>query len=141
MLDAFKIKPFDLEPVLEKWKDGPIFKGNPKKDPPVEQWLEQIKAGCIERGIPEECWHKAAQHFMGPKAKARYVGSLSCSCCAFIDKTHFCSLDEVKAVVTKVNGGQYRWTWKKFKIAMLNMGCTFSIYLPGPFLTLFIREY
>ncbi|KAF8626045.1 hypothetical protein AX15_005133 [Amanita polypyramis BW_CC] len=102
MLDAFKIKPFDLEPVLEQWKDGPRFKGNPKKDPPVEQWLEQIKAGCIERNIPEECWHKAAQHFMGPKARAR--------------------LDEVKAVVTKVNGGSYRWTWKKFKVAMMNMG-------------------
>ena len=44
------------------------------------------------------------------------------------------SLDEVKAVVTKVNGGQYRWTWKKFKIAMVNMGCTFSIYpSPRPF--------
>ncbi|KAF8637150.1 hypothetical protein AX17_003054 [Amanita inopinata Kibby_2008] len=102
MLDAFKIKPFDLEPALEQWKDGPRFKGNPKKDLPVEEWLEKIKAGCIERGIPEECWHKAAQHFMGPKAKAR--------------------LDEVKAVVTKVNGGKYRWTWKKFKIAMNNMG-------------------
>lgn len=102
MLEAFKVKPFDLEPILEQWKDGPRFKGNPKKDPSVEQWLEQIKAGCIERNIPEECWHRVAQHFMGPKAKAR--------------------LDEVKAVITNVNGGTYRWTWKKFKIAMTNMG-------------------
>ncbi|KAM6492003.1 hypothetical protein JOM56_012641 [Amanita muscaria] len=104
MLDAFKIKPFDLEPVLEQWKDGPRFKGNAKKDPPVEQWLEEIKAGCVERGVPEECWHRVAQHFMGPKAKSRF--------------------DEVKAVVSRVNGGSYRWTWKKFKLAMLNMGWT-----------------
>jgi hypothetical protein len=71
VLEAFKIKPFDLGPVLEQWKDGPIFKGNPKKDPPVEEWLEKIKAGCVERNIPEECWHRVAQHFMGKKAKKR----------------------------------------------------------------------
>lgn len=71
MLEAFKVKPFDLEPVLEQWKDGPVFKGNAKKDPPVEEWLEKIKAGCVERNIPEECWHRVAQHFMGNKAKKR----------------------------------------------------------------------
>ena len=73
VLDAFKMKPFDLEPVLEEWQDGPVFKGKAKKDPPVEEWLESIKAGCQQRGIPEEYWYKVAQHFMGPKAKARYV--------------------------------------------------------------------
>ncbi|EAU87718.2 hypothetical protein CC1G_08754 [Coprinopsis cinerea okayama7 len=102
MLDAFKIKPFDLEPVLAEWTDGPVFKGNPKKDPPVEEWLEKIKEGCTERKIPEEYWYKVGQHFMGRKAKARF--------------------DEVKQVVAKVNGGNYRWTWKKFKVAMTNMG-------------------
>ncbi|TFK27292.1 hypothetical protein FA15DRAFT_220243 [Coprinopsis marcescibilis] len=102
MLDAFKIKPFDLEPVYAEWTDGPVFKGNPKKDPPVEEWLEKIKAGCQERKVPEEYWYKVAQHFMGPKAKARF--------------------EEVKQVVAKVHGGKYRWTWKKFKIAMTNMG-------------------
>lgn len=73
MLNAFKIKPYDLEPVFASWTDGPIFKGNPKKDMPVDEWLDQIKAGCVERKIPEEYWYKVAQHFMGPKAKARYV--------------------------------------------------------------------
>lgn len=73
MLNAFKIKPYDLEPVFASWTDGPIFKGNPKKDMPVDEWLDQIKAGCVERKIPDEYWYKVAQHFMGPKAKARYV--------------------------------------------------------------------
>ncbi|KXN90415.1 hypothetical protein AN958_04284 [Leucoagaricus sp. SymC.cos] len=102
MLGAFRIKPFDLEPIYEEWKDGPVFKGNRKKDPPVEEWLEQIKEGCIKRGVPEEYWYKVAQHFMGPKARAR--------------------LDELKEVIRKVHGGKYRWTWKKFRIALLNMG-------------------
>lgn len=73
MLEAFKIKPFDLEPVLAGWTDGPVFKGSPKKDMPVEEWLEKIKAGCVQRNIPEEYWYKVGQHFMGPKAKARCV--------------------------------------------------------------------
>jgi len=25
--------------------------------------------------------------------------------------------------MAKVHGGKYRWNWKKFKIAMRNMGC------------------
>lgn len=74
MLNAFKIKPFDLQPIYEEWKEGPVFTGNPKKDPSAEAWLEQIKEGCIQRGVPEEYWYKVAQHFMGPKAKARWVG-------------------------------------------------------------------
>lgn len=73
MLSAFKIKPFDLEPVLAEWTDGPVFKGSRKKDPPVEEWLEKIKEGCMEKKIPEEYWYRVAQHFMGPKAKARCV--------------------------------------------------------------------
>jgi len=76
MLSAFKIKEFDLQPIFEEWKDGPVFKGNPKKDLPVEEWLEKIKEGCIERGVPEEYWYKVAQHFMGPKARARYVAPI-----------------------------------------------------------------
>ncbi|KAF9444387.1 hypothetical protein P691DRAFT_786796 [Macrolepiota fuliginosa MF-IS2] len=102
MLDAFRIKPFDLKPILEDWKDGPVFLGNPKKDPPVEEWLDKIKEGSIQRGVPEEYWYKVAQHFMGPKAKAR--------------------LDALKEVIRQVHGGKYRWTWKKFRIAVLNMG-------------------
>ena len=33
------------------------------------------------------------------------------------------SLDQLKQVIVKVHGGKYRWTWKKFKIAVQNMGC------------------
>jgi len=101
MLDAFKLKPFDLESIYESWTDAPVFTGNSKKDPPVEAWMEKIKEGCIERKVPEECWHKVAQHYMGDLAKAR--------------------LDEVKKVMTQVQGGKYRWTWKKYKVAMTSM--------------------
>ncbi|KAG5637441.1 hypothetical protein H0H81_004550 [Sphagnurus paluster] len=71
MLGAFKIKPYDLEPVFATWTEGPIFDGNPKTDMPVEDWLDLIKAECEARKIPEEYWYKVAQHFMGPAAKAR----------------------------------------------------------------------
>ncbi|CAA7262685.1 unnamed protein product [Cyclocybe aegerita] len=104
VLNAFKMKEFDLEPIFEEWKDGPVFTGNTKKDLPVEEWLEKIREGCVQRGVPEEYWYKVAQHFMGPKAKARLV--------------------ELKQVIAKVHGGKYRWTWKKFKVAMMNMGWT-----------------
>jgi hypothetical protein len=109
MLDAFKIKPFDLEPIYASWIDGPRFLGNPKKDPSVDDWLKQIKAGCVQRGIPEEYWHKVAQHFMGEQAKAR--------------------LEELKKIMAKVQGGKYRWNWKKFKVAMRNMGCESPLLL------------
>ncbi|KAJ8518972.1 hypothetical protein ONZ45_g4029 [Pleurotus djamor] len=102
MLDAFKLKSFDLEPVFSEWKDGPRFTGNPKKDLPVDEWLNQIKAGCVQRKVPQECWHKVGRHFMDAKPRAR--------------------MDELKMVMAKVNGGNYRWNWKKFKIAMRNMG-------------------
>ncbi|KAJ6604136.1 hypothetical protein DFH09DRAFT_1067894 [Mycena vulgaris] len=101
MLDAFKIKPFDLEPVFSSWTPGPRFLGDPKKDPPVDDWLQTIKSGCIERNVPKEYWHTCAQHFMGDKAKGR--------------------LSELKKVMAQVHGGNYRWNWKKFKVAMKNM--------------------
>lgn len=71
MLNAFKIKAYNLEPIYAEWTDGPVFTGNAKKDLPVEEWLEKIKAGCISRGVPEEYWYKVAQHFMGPEARTR----------------------------------------------------------------------
>jgi hypothetical protein len=57
MLDAFKLKAFDLDPVYASWKDAPVFTGNSKKDPPVEAWMEQIKTGCIERKVYVTCGH------------------------------------------------------------------------------------
>lgn len=104
MLEAFKIKEFDLNPVFAAWENPPRFFGNPKRDVPVDEWLDKIKAGCVERKVPEEYWHKVAQHYLGDKAKARLV--------------------ELKNVMAQMNGGKYRWSWKKFKIAMKNMGCS-----------------
>ncbi|KAI0270697.1 hypothetical protein BC834DRAFT_922568 [Gloeopeniophorella convolvens] len=102
MLDAFKLKEFDLEPVLSSWKNPPRFLGNPKKDPPVDTWLDQVKEGCLERKVPKEYWYKVAQHFLGDKARKR--------------------LDELKEVLRHLHGGSYRWDWKRFKTAMRNMG-------------------
>ncbi|KAJ7748523.1 hypothetical protein DFH07DRAFT_564688 [Mycena maculata] len=119
MLDAFKIKPFDLEPVYASWTAGPRFWGDPKKDPPVDDWLKEIKEGCLKQNVPQEYWHTCAQHFMGDKAKAR--------------------LSELKQVMAKVHGGRYRWNWKKFKVAMRNMSWdidtseTKTVEVKGPF--------
>lgn len=57
MLEAFKIKPFDLEPVYAAWTPAPRFLGDPKKDPPVDNWLEDIKNGCTKQNVPKEYWH------------------------------------------------------------------------------------
>ncbi|KAI0246331.1 hypothetical protein BJV78DRAFT_1135398, partial [Lactifluus subvellereus] len=102
MLDAFKTKEFDLEPALDSWKNPPRFLGNQKKDPPVDTWLDQVKQGCRERKIPKESWHKVGQRFLGDKARKR--------------------LDELQEVLRNLHGGNYRWDWKRFKIAMRNMG-------------------
>ena len=112
MLDAFKLKEYDLEPVLSSWTNPPRFLGNPKKDPPVDAWLEQVKQGCQERKIPKEYWHKVGQRFLGDKARKR--------------------LDELKEVLRNLHGGNYKWDWKRFKIAMKNMGCA-SLASPTPF--------
>ncbi|KAH7882720.1 hypothetical protein F5I97DRAFT_309324 [Phlebopus sp. FC_14] len=112
MLEAFKIKEFDLNPVFEAWANPPMFYGESKKDMPVDDWLERIRTGCVDRKVPEEYWHKVAQHYMGDKAKARLV--------------------ELKNVMAKVNGGKYRWSWKKFKIAMKNMGWEIDVAVTTP---------
>ena len=112
MLDAFKSKEYDLEPVFSSWKNPPRFLGNPKKDPPVEAWLDQVKQGCQERKVPKEYWHKVGQNFLGDKARKR--------------------LDELQEVLRNLHGGNYKWDWKRFKIAMKNMGCA-SLISPNPF--------
>jgi len=121
MLNVFRIKPFNLQPIYEEWQDGPCFNGNPK-DISVEEWLDQIKEGCIKRGVPEEFWYKVAQRFMGPKARARPV-ELFFQTSRNLTAPH--RLDELKQVISKVYGGKYRWTWKKFRIALLSMSCMF----------------
>ncbi|KAF7310526.1 hypothetical protein HMN09_00595200 [Mycena chlorophos] len=103
VLDAFKIKPFDLAPVYAAWpaSTGPRFLGDPRKDLPVDDWLKAIKAGCLEHRVPQEYWHTCAQHFMGDQARSRF--------------------DELRKVMAQMHGGKYRWNWKKFKVAMRNM--------------------
>ncbi|KAJ7071394.1 hypothetical protein C8F01DRAFT_1110377 [Mycena amicta] len=118
VLDAFKIKPFDLAPVYATWptSTGPRFLGDPKKDMPVDDWLKAIKAGCLEHHVPHEYRHTCAQHFMGDQARARF--------------------NELKNVMAQMHGGKYRWNWKKFKVAMRNMACreTEAVKVPsGPF--------
>ena len=107
LLDAFKIKPLDLEPIFEQWKDAPVFQGKPKKDMPLDDWLEAIRAGCVERKIPRDYWHKVGYHYLGKNARAR--------------------MDEVKRVMRNMHGGKYKWNWKTFKVAMHNMGCKLKL--------------
>ncbi|KAF8213625.1 hypothetical protein K438DRAFT_1804339 [Mycena galopus ATCC 62051] len=108
--------PFDLEPVYAAWTPCSRFLGDPKKDQPVDDWLEEIKTGCVKQNVPKEYWHTCGQHFMGDQAKAR--------------------LAELKKVMAQIHGGNYRWNWKKFKVAMRNMSChkTEAVKVPaGPF--------
>ncbi|KAK0213330.1 hypothetical protein DFS33DRAFT_1394665 [Desarmillaria ectypa] len=100
VLDAFKLRSYDLEPVYAAWENPPMFYGDGRNES-VDDWLKKVKDGCQERNVPKEYWHKVAQKYMGEKAKAR--------------------LDELKVVMHKVHGGNYRWNWQKFKIAMRNL--------------------
>ena len=59
MLEAFKAKPYDLAAVYASWPNPPIFQGNPDEDPLI--WLAAIKAGCVERKVPKEHWHRVAK--------------------------------------------------------------------------------
>ncbi|KIP06761.1 hypothetical protein PHLGIDRAFT_42695, partial [Phlebiopsis gigantea 11061_1 CR5-6] len=108
IVDVFKIKPFALEPIYDSWPSAPIFQGNPSRDQPVDDWLAQIKEGCLARRVPKEYWHKVAQHYLGPHARARF--------------------DELKAVMRTLHGGRYMWNWKRFKCAMRNMGWEIDVH-------------
>jgi hypothetical protein len=105
MLDAFKVKPFDLAPVYVSWKNPPIFYGKKNEDPVA--WLAAIKAGCVERKIPKEHWYQVGRHYLGPKPRQR--------------------LDELGMVMQKMTGNKHVWNWKKFKIAVQNLGCAYFI--------------
>ncbi|EJD05245.1 uncharacterized protein FOMMEDRAFT_18852 [Fomitiporia mediterranea MF3/22] len=100
MLDAFRIKPFDLDALYASWTSPPIFSGKPKDDPVA--WLEEIKAGCKERKVPKDMWHRVGRHYMGPKPRER--------------------LDELGRVMQQMTGKENVWNWKKFKIAVQNIG-------------------
>jgi hypothetical protein len=106
--DAIMGKPFDFEATMAEWKNPgpPAFKGVGKKDPVVDAWLDSIKAACVERKIPKDSWHLVGQRALGSKAKARF--------------------HEVDQVMMKMHDGKYKWNWKKFKVAMKNMGCEWN---------------
>ena len=101
-------KPFDFEATMAEWKNPgpPAFKGIGKKDPVVDAWLDDIKAKCTERKIPKDFWHLVGQRSLGSKAKARF--------------------NEVDQVMLKMHDGKYKWNWKRFKVAMKNMGCKWN---------------
>src|ERR1700761_6295319 len=100
VLDAFELKEFNLEPIFANWADPPRFEGVPSRDPPVDEWLAAVKAGCEQRGVPRDYWHKVGQHFLGERARRR--------------------LEELKGVLRNMHGGRYRLDWKRFKVAMRN---------------------
>ncbi|KAF9643497.1 hypothetical protein BDM02DRAFT_3222598 [Thelephora ganbajun] len=102
--DAIMRKPFDFEAAMAEWKNPgpPAFKGVGKKDPVVDAWLDAIKAGCVGRKIPKDFWHLVGQRSLGSKARARF--------------------NEVDQVMMKMHDGKYKWNWKRFKVAMKNMG-------------------
>ena len=104
MLEAFKAKPYDLAAVYASWPNPPIFQGNPDEDPLI--WLAAIKAGCVERKVPKEHWHRVARHYLAPKPRQR--------------------LEELGKVMQNMSANQFSWTWKKFKVAMQNLGCEFT---------------
>ncbi|KAI0042180.1 hypothetical protein FA95DRAFT_611531 [Auriscalpium vulgare] len=98
----FESKALDLDPIFALWKEPPRFLGKSSQDLRVETWLVQIKTGCLERAIPRAYWHEVGERFLGGKARKRF--------------------GELKKVMQIMHGGKYRWDWKKFKVAMINMG-------------------
>jgi len=120
MLDAFRMKAFDLQPIYEGWQDGPYFTGNPE-DISVGEWLDKIKEGCIKYGVPEGYWYRVAQHFMGPAAIKRPV-ELLFQTSGNLTVPH--RLEKLKHRNSQIHGREHRWTWKEF-LDVLDMGCMF----------------
>ena len=104
MLEALRLKPYDLEPVYVSWPDAPRYNGDSKEDPAA--WLAAIKAGCKERKVPKDYWHRVGMHFMGRRPRER--------------------LEQLGTVMQQMTNQKNVWSWKKFKIAVQNLGCTFS---------------
>lgn len=111
MFDVLRVKPFDLEPVYVSWKNPPIFNGKKGEDPVA--WLAAIKAGCVDRKIPKEHWYQVGRHYLGKKPRERF--------------------DELGRVMQKMTGNKHVWNWKKFKIAVQNLGCEYAPLSPRKF--------
>ncbi|KAI5118712.1 hypothetical protein M0805_004512 [Coniferiporia weirii] len=100
MLEALRIKPYDLDGLYASWTDAPVFNGKAKDDPVA--WLDAIKAGCKERKVPKDYWYRVGRHYLGQKPRER--------------------LDELGRVMQQMTGNKHVWNWKKFKIAVQNIG-------------------
>ncbi|KAL4244263.1 hypothetical protein ABKN59_010038 [Abortiporus biennis] len=96
-------------PLPDDLPPPPSFSGRPKKDGPVQIWLEHIEDACRLYKIPKELWHEVAMSFMKGRAKERW------ECVAVVMDNLYGGVGGSKS------GGKYRWNWKKFKVAMLNM--------------------
>ncbi|KAH8102682.1 hypothetical protein BXZ70DRAFT_890392 [Cristinia sonorae] len=102
VLDVFKIGPYNYQAIYDSWPDAPVFSGKVKKDLAVNVWLAEMKEGCKKRKVPKGLWHRVAQNYLCGRAKRRF--------------------EDLKKVMKNMHGGRYYWNWKKFKIAMRNMG-------------------
>ena len=108
MLDALK-KPYNLEAVYTSWPDAPRYNGKSKEDPTI--WLAAVKAGCKERKVPKEFWHRVGMHFMGCRPRER--------------------LDQLETIMQQMTNRKNVWNWKKFKVAVQNLGCMYACVWSG----------
>ena len=102
MLDVLK-KPYNLEAVYAPWPEANRYKGKSKEDP--TPWCAAVKAGCKERKVPKEFWHRVGMHFMGRRPRER--------------------LDQLETIMQQMTSRKNVWNWKKFKVAVLNLGCMY----------------
>ena len=112
IMDAIRIKTFDLDKLYTSWdadksSPPPKFEGK-KKDDPVA-YLEAIKAGCKARKVPKDYWYRVGRHYLGQKPRER--------------------IDELGKVMQQMTGNKHVWNWKKFKIAVQNIGCQSLLFL------------
>ncbi|KAI0742457.1 hypothetical protein C8Q80DRAFT_1328571 [Daedaleopsis nitida] len=112
MFSAFSLMgtPFDLQATLDSWATSapehsvPQFNGKPKRkdEPAPGAWLDLVEQGCSARRVPKTHWPAVAKHFMAKKARGRVC--------------------EVEKVMMALHGEQWTWSWKNFRVAVLNMG-------------------
>lgn len=112
VLDALRIKPFNLDELYTSWdadkeSPPPSFMGK-KSDDPVA-YLTAVKEGCKARKVPKDYWYRVGRHYLGPKPRER--------------------LDELGRVMQQMTGNKHVWNWKKFKIAVQNIGCQLFFFL------------
>lgn len=116
MFSTFSLgsKAFDLDTALAEWPNTnpayaiPTFTGKSKRKnvPTIDAWLGLVEVGCTARKVPRAHWPAVAKHFMSDKAGKRVL--------------------EVEKVMRALHGEAWVWSWKAFRVAVLNMGCKHS---------------